>query len=58
MTVNDVTSQYTAINDIRTDGVNGSSRVYTLDGRMVSRQGLDGLPKGIYIVNGKKVLKK
>ncbi len=51
-------SVVTGINDIRIDGANGSLRVYTLDGRLVSRQGVDGLPKGIYIVNGKKVLKK
>ena len=32
--------------------------IYTLDGRLV-RQGsnMDGLPKGIYVVNGKKVMK-
>lgn len=51
-------SAVTGINDIRIDGANGSLRVYTLDGRLVSRQGVDGLPKGIYIVNGKKILKK
>lgn len=53
-----VVTATTGINDIRIDRTNGSMNVYTLDGRMVSRQGLDGLPKGIYIFNGKKVLKK
>lgn len=51
-------SVVTGVNDIRIDGANDSLRVYTLDGRLVSRQGVDGLTKGIYIVNGKKVLKK
>lgn len=34
--------------------------VYDLSGRKVAHQvtSLDGLPNGIYIVNGKKILKK
>lgn len=32
--------------------------VYDLQGRMVSRTGLSALPKGLYIMNGKKVIKK
>ena len=47
----------TGINDVRRD-VDVIGRVYTLDGRLVSREGLDALPRGLYIVNGKKVLKK
>ena len=35
-----------------------SSKVYTLDGRLLNTTGsLDGLRKGIYIVGGKKVIK-
>ena len=31
--------------------------VYTIDGRLLGREiGIDSLPAGIYIVNGKKVL--
>lgn len=33
------------------------TRIYTLDGRLVSG-GLDSLPRGIYVMNGKKVIKK
>ena len=40
-------------------GNNQGSRVYNLNGQVVSTQGsVEGLPKGIYIINGKKVLVK
>lgn len=32
--------------------------IYSLDGKKVSNDGLEGLPKGIYIINGRKVVKK
>lgn len=35
-----------------------TAKVYDLNGRLVSNGGTDGLSKGIYIVNGKKVLVK
>lgn len=33
-------------------------RVYSLDGRMVSQHGTTGLPKGVYVGNGKKFVVK
>ena len=53
---------------IETDGVEGivddeerSYTVYTIDGRLVLKDGrnedLDGLKKGLYIINGKKVIR-
>ena len=60
--VNDVTSTYTAIQTIQAERpVSGAMNVYTLDGRLVRTSGdntLDGLPRGVYIVNGKKVVIK
>lgn len=35
-----------------------TAKVYDLNGRLVSSNGIEGLSKGIYIVNGKKVLVK
>lgn len=35
-----------------------SNIVYDLQGRVVSRTGISALPKGLYIMNGKKVIKK
>lgn len=35
-----------------------SNIVYDLQGRVVSRAGVSALPKGLYIMNGKKVIKK
>ncbi|MBP3767920.1 MAG: leucine-rich repeat protein [Prevotella sp.] len=32
--------------------------IYSLDGKKVSNNGLNSLPKGIYIINGRKVVKK
>ncbi len=55
--VNDVTSAYeTAINSITTDGAT-DNKVYSLDGRLAASDGSTvGLPKGIYIVNKRKVI--
>jgi len=55
--VNDVTSAYeTAINSITTDGTT-DNKVYSLDGRLAASDGSTvGLPKGIYIVNKRKVI--
>ena len=50
----------TGINDYESPSVVEPFDVYDLSGRKVRHQvtSLDGLPDGIYIVNGKKVLKK
>lgn len=40
------------------EGQNGHQEAYTLDGRRVKADNLRQLPKGIYIVNGKKVTVK
>ena len=52
----------TAIEDILGEDVDATVNVYTIDGVCVksgvkSSEALDGLRKGIYIVNGKKVVK-
>lgn len=56
--VNDVTAQYiTGIGSVVADHEN-DCKVYSLDGRLVHTNGsLEGLPKGIYIINGRKVVK-
>ena len=53
--VNDVTASYiSGISPIIFKTV-GNGKVYTLDGRLVRTNGsLDNLPKGVYIINGKK----
>ena len=48
----------TAIRNI-TAQTDGETKVYTLDGRLIrtapnSQEALNGLPKGIYIINNKK----
>jgi hypothetical protein len=49
---------YTAISPVITDAI-GNGNVYSLDGRLVRTDGkLENLPKGIYIVNKKKVILK
>ena len=56
--VNDVTGTYTGISPIILDA-NGNRNIYSLDGRLVRTDGkLENLPKGIYIVNKKKVILK
>lgn len=54
------TGDYSAIG--QGDGVRAAhlNNVYSLDGRVVRRNttSLEGLPAGIYLVNGKKVIKK
>ncbi len=58
--------EFTNILVIGTSSINGilfdsgkTQDIYRLDGRMVKSNAtsLDGLPKGVYIINGKKVLK-
>lgn len=54
--VNDVTSTVTGIREISTPTYN--NKVYTIDGRVIRDQyDLNGLPHGIYIYKGKKVVK-
>ena len=57
--VNDVTNNYdSGISPIFTDAAN-DDKIYTLDGRLVRTDGnLQQLPKGLYIVNKKKVIVK
>lgn len=56
--VNDVTAQYiTGIGSVVADHEN-DGKVYSLDGRLVhTNSSLEGLPKGIYIIHGRKVVK-
>ena len=59
----DVTSEHTtAIDAIPSDQIPGVSDIYTIDGRMIrcgaeASKAFSDLPKGIYIINGKKVVK-
>lgn len=59
----DVTSEHTtAIDAIPSDQIPSLSDIYTVDGRMIRRgaeasKAFSDLPKGIYIINGKKVVK-
>lgn len=55
----------TYINGVEEDGIinngfNGPTNIYTISGQLVRQNStsLEGLPKGIYIVNGKKVAVK
>lgn len=60
--VNDLTETYaTGIQTVnnRSSLANASANIYSLDGRLVSSDGnLNNLPKGIYITNGKKIVKR
>ena len=59
--VNDVTSTYlpSGIKPIINYDSDASGNVYSLDGRLVRTDGkLENLPKGIYIVNNKKIILK
>ncbi|MGG6545683.1 UNVERIFIED_CONTAM: leucine-rich repeat domain-containing protein [Prevotella sp. 15_C9] len=51
-------SQAMGINNVtgNTDAQKGAQRIYTMDGRYVGTN-LDNLPSGMYIVQGKKILK-
>ena len=54
--VNDVTSTITGIREIYAPTYN--NKVYTIDGRVIRDQyDLNGLPHGIYIYKGKKIVK-
>jgi len=55
-------SDLTAIKDIATESTTakgGANCIYSIDGRIVRKgsTSLEGLPRGLYIVNGKKVAK-
>ena len=54
-----ILSHTSGINDIRLDE-NKASDVYNLQGQIVLRQtsNIEQLPKGVYIINGKKIIKK
>lgn len=45
-----------AISSIQADGQASDNRIFTIDGRYAGKD-LDALEKGIYIINGKKVIK-
>lgn len=47
----------TGISNVKVQDKQANGYVYTLDGRLVSKS-LNGLAKGLYIVNGKKVVVK
>lgn len=49
-----VKSSASGIDNINTDTNHRTIRIYTIDGRYVGDR-IEGLPKGLYIVNGKKV---
>ena len=48
----------TAINDVEADNtLNTSNAIYDINGKRLSATSLDELPSGLYIINGKKVVK-
>ena len=47
----------TGIGDIHFGGKTTGNTVYDIQGRQVSNNGLQSLPKGMYIINGKKIIK-
>ena len=50
------TNEATSIEGLESEGdKTGSKRVYGMDGRLVSINGLQGLKAGIYLMNGKKI---
>ena len=56
----ELNGQSTGIEGVRTETTdNGSAtRIYTIDGRRIATgAGISSLPHGMYIVNGKKVVK-
>ena len=58
-TVNVLTGTVTGISTFPVDKGIHSAAVYSLDGRLVRTNGsLDNLPKGVYIMNGKKYVLK
>ncbi len=57
-TVTNVTDQYTGIADVQADNATTPQGVYTISGRLVNKTGsTNGLPGGIYIINGRKIVK-
>ena len=55
---NQVSGVVAGIHELRTDKSIGNSDVYSISGRLIRKNAtnLKGLPKGIYIMNGKKVV--
>ena len=48
----------TAINDVEADNtLNTANVIYDTNGKRLSATSLDELPSGLYIINGKKVVK-
>ena len=48
----------TAINDVEADNApNTANAIYDTNGKRLSATSLDELPSGLYIINGKKVVK-
>ena len=52
-----ITNGATAIGSLTTDTATAKQGIYTLSGVRLSGE-LSNLPKGVYIVNGKKVVKQ
>ena len=49
-------NEATSIEGLKSEGdKTDSKRVYDMDGRLVSTNGLQGLKAGIYLMNGKKI---
>lgn len=52
-------TEATGISDVQVDAEDATGRVYNMNGQVVSETGsLQGLGKGIYIINGKKYIVK
>ncbi|MBQ5476014.1 MAG: hypothetical protein IIT65_15390, partial [Lachnospiraceae bacterium] len=56
---NIVEDSTTAINDVEADNtLNTANVIYDTNGKRLSATSLDELPSGLYIINGKKVVKQ
>ena len=60
-TVNDVTAQYSGINDVKVSDVKAPMSIYTIDGRYLgttldAQDALRDLDKGLYIIGDKKYI--
>ena len=53
-----VSNTPTGISEVVTSEATANAKVYNVQGILVSKSGLVGLKPGLYIVNGKKVIKK
>ena len=57
LTLTAIFGESTGIETINTNNPMEDATIYDLNGRKINSSSLDGLPKGIYIIGGKKIVK-